>query len=56
MKISVSKVREVRFETIEAREPSRSLSRRECSLDAIDESIGEPFVVVPTNDCTSAGK
>ena len=50
VKLSVSNVREVRFETMDARESSRSLSSRECSLEATDESIGDPLVAVPTSD------
>jgi hypothetical protein len=49
-------VSNVRVEIIDVREPSRSLSRRECSLEAIEDSIGEPFVAAPTSDCTPMGK
>jgi hypothetical protein len=55
VKLSVSEVREVRVEIMDAREPSRRRSKRECSLEATEDSIGDP-VVVPTRDWTSSGK
>lgn len=46
----------VLVDTMDARDPSLSLSSRECSLEATEESIGEWLAAAPMSDLTSAGK
>jgi hypothetical protein len=53
--LSVSAVRDVRVEIIDAREPSRILSSRESALDATDEFMAGLFAAA-AKEWTSAGK